>query len=177
MTKKEFALIIAALKSAYRNFGVETPSELEFWYEMLSDIDYKILKTAVKKYIVESTFPPTIADLRKSTVNTLEPARLSADEAWGQVTKAIHQFGYYNQDDALGSMDHEVALLVKRFGWQELCVSENQMADRAHFIKLWQIQQEKEFKNKLIPFHVKKQIENIKTNTPLIEKLSEKMTM
>ena len=57
--------------------------------------------------------------------------------AWGYVARAIRDYGYNNPDKALASMPEDVRFVVKQLGWTDLCLSENAMADRAHFLKIY----------------------------------------
>ena len=111
---------LAFLQLAYtRDLSEE---QLDFYVEMLRDIDPAILETAVRKLIQTSNFLPTIAEIR-SAAATLEglacgTAELDADEAWGQVQRAIHSVGYYARPE----FDSEALMeTVDSLGWQEIC--------------------------------------------------------
>jgi hypothetical protein len=41
-------------------------------------------------------------------------------------------------------MPEDVAKIVENMGWQNLCMSENEMADRAHFTKAYDTMQKRE---------------------------------
>ena len=58
-------------------------------------------------------------------------------EAWGEVQKAISQYGYYRQEEALESLTPIVREAVKRLGFRGICLDENQDAVRAHFFKIY----------------------------------------
>ena len=168
MNKRQFSMIIAALKSNYRNFGVESKEQMEFWYSMLQDIDYPILETAVKKLVSELVYPPTIADIRNAVAETTEMPALDAAGAWGEVRDAIRYYGSYRKKDALESLSPLTRQVVQGMGWQELCYSENQMADRAHFMKMYETLVEREKKEKVIPLPVKENIERLQANRQMI---------
>lgn len=91
MTKKEFAVIAVAIKAAYPASKVmaDEPS-MNFWYQMLRDLDYKVAENAVMEYTTTHTFPPSIAEIRRLSLDRYKPAIPSFDEAWGTVQKAIH---------------------------------------------------------------------------------------
>ena len=91
MDKKQFMYLIAALKSNYRNFGVDSPEQLSFWYDMLKDLDYNLAEIAVKTLISESPHAPTISDIRKAAAHTKEELPVSAT-AWGEVMQAIKSY-------------------------------------------------------------------------------------
>lgn len=113
---------LAFLQLAYtRDLSEE---QLDFYVEMLRDIDPAILETAVRKLIQTSKFLPTIAEIR-SAAATLEglacgTAELDADEAWGQVQRAIRSVGYNNRPE----FDSEALMeTVDSLGWQEICMT------------------------------------------------------
>ena len=73
-----------------------------------------------------------LAELKEALV-----ANVAGEDDWGEHWKAavnaIHRFGRYREEEALDSMDPMTREVVKRLGYQDLCRSENQMADRANF--------------------------------------------
>jgi len=164
MNKREFMIIIAALKSNYRNFGVESKEQMEFWYSMLKDIEYPVLEIAIKKLVSELVYPPTIADIRNAVAETTEIPALDAAGAWGEVRDAIRYYGSYRKEDALESLSPLTRQVVQGMGWQELCYSENQMADRAHFIRMYETLVDRERKERVIPLPVKENMKQLQKN-------------
>ena len=79
-------------------------------------------------------------------------------DAWGEVIKAINHFGHYRQEEALASMHEPVALAVKRMGWRDLCLSENGMADRAHFLRIYETMEKRTAEDNLLPAPLKETI-------------------
>lgn len=60
------------------------------------------------------------------------------------VSKAIGQYGMYRTEEAMESFDEVTREAVKRLGFQNICLSENIVADRARFAEIYQaIQQRK----------------------------------
>lgn len=169
MDKKQFSTIIAALKSNYRNFGVETKEQMAFWYEMLKDIEYPVLELAVKKLISEMVFPPTIADIRNAVSETTEDKLPTQSDAWGEVKEAIRKYGSYREEDALKFLSPLTRRAVQGMGWKELCWSENQMADRAHFMRMYETLVDREKKDRVIPLPVKKNINALQANKDKID--------
>jgi hypothetical protein len=162
MTGNEFKSILAVLTATYKNFVVTDETKAKIWYEMLGDIDYNVLKLAVQKHVAETEFPPTIASLRKaaSSITNPEIEMLNAGAAWEEVKDAIRKFGMNREVDALNSMSLLTKSAVKAMTWRELCLSENQMADRAHFLKIFDAYKDREKKEALMPPSVRAQIEH-----------------
>lgn len=134
MNKKEFYSISVGIKAAYPRFTfLSTDEEMEFWYTMFKDIDYQVAQNAVMEHISTSSFPPSIAEIRKLCTERCKSPVLSFDEAWGVVQKAIGTYGWRQPQEAYALMDELTASVVKNLGWTQLCQSENPTADRANF--------------------------------------------
>jgi hypothetical protein len=141
MNKREFAIIWTTLKTAFSRFKfLERAEEAEIWRQMLSDIPYDILITAVREYILTGKFPPTIADIRETALKLIKPEKDWLD-AWGTVEKAIRRYGYMQGDKALASMDEDTAAVVARFGWVSICMTENIDVIRGQFRMAFESQQ------------------------------------
>lgn len=161
MTRDEVKVMMDVLKKSYPNF-YKTEKNLkdvvDIWEMIFKDDSREHVMQAVALYIATEKFPPTIADIREKMVMA-ESKGLTADEAWGQVQSAFSKFGYTRQEEAMEWFHPEVALLVRRLGWTTLCRSEDLMADRAHFIKLWNARSIQNQKNAMLPEGIKKQLE------------------
>jgi len=111
------------------------------------------------RYIATVKFPPVVADIKESIISiTIE--QISPDDAWGQVISAIKKYGSYQCKKALETMDYDVAQIVKRLGYRELCISETPMVDRAHFLKIWERRSMDRKKQAMIPEQFKKSLLN-----------------
>ena len=152
MNKKEFALIAAALTAAYPNSKIlSEKTSLEVWYRMLGDLNYDVVENAVTECIATHTFPPSIAEIRDLCIDRLTGPRLTVDEAWGTVKKAIRRYGYYRPEEAFASMDYTTLSIVKNLGWTNLCLSENDVADRANFRMAYEAKIARVDKERLLP--------------------------
>jgi hypothetical protein len=60
----------------YRNWPEKGKEEdvISLWNILFSDVDFSLLRAAVQKHMMESTYPPTIADIREQI------ARISLNE-------------------------------------------------------------------------------------------------
>lgn len=169
MTREETLIILGIIKVAYPRFYLNIKKEdanntVDLWTEMLEDYELEVVKVAVKKLIAEMVFPPTIADVRKLLVETTTERIIDASEAWGQVKRAISLYGQYQEEKALESLDDSTRQIVKRLGFKELCRSETEMADRAHFIKLYDNYVKEQKRDKQIPLQIKQASELIQQN-------------
>ncbi len=136
MTKGEVAKLLVVLAASYPKFEVDD-LKVQVWYEMLGDLDYDVANIAIKKIIMLNTFPPAIAEVRKAAIEISSPRGLTAAEAWGEVIRAIRDYGYYREKEAMASMSPITAQVVRYLGWREICLSEEPEILRAHFLKMY----------------------------------------
>ncbi len=134
LPKAIWAENVAALRTAYPAKGfLETKESIALWYKMLCDLPGEQVDEAVKRYIMEEHFPPTISDIRKRCVARQAAAFPDWEQGWGEVMNAIHRWGYLRESEALASLNPLTAEVVKNLGWQALCASENPEGDRIAF--------------------------------------------
>lgn len=158
VTKREFCNLSVGLKAAYPRFQfLSTDAEMEFWYRMLQDYDYRIAENAAMEHISTSAFPPSIADLRKLCTDRCTKGIPSFEEAWGTVQKAISSYGRENPEKAYAMMDEMTRTVVKNLGWTNLCVSEKPEADRANFRMAYEERAKAEQSSRQIPKFVEQQ--------------------
>lgn len=158
MTKGEFVKIADAIKTFYPTDKLLPNKEaMQLWYQELQDLPYEIAMVAVRKHVNTSRFPPTVADLREAAVSTTHKPQNWAD-GWENLRRAIRHFGYYQQEEALSSMDEMTRTVVIRLGWKELCMSENVMQDRANFRMVYEQEQRHVSEQAALPEGLKVQI-------------------
>jgi hypothetical protein len=137
MTKGEVAKLLVVLAASYPRFEVDDV-KVQVWYEMLGDLDYAVASMAVKKIIMQNTFPPAIAEVRKAVTELMNPEQVTSSEAWGEVTRAIRNYGYYREGEALASMSPTTAQVVRYMGWREICMSEDIGVIRGQFLRMYE---------------------------------------
>lgn len=86
-----------------------------------------------------------IALIRKYSL-ALHKQRHSSD-AWGEVNEQMARAGSYGQPKFTDPLTERV---VKIMGWSNLCRSENESADRAHFMRMYDQLREQENFSKMI---------------------------
>ncbi|AEE95309.1 replicative helicase loader/inhibitor [Mahella australiensis] len=161
MDVKEMARILAVIAAAYPKFGIDNSGiTLNVWYSMLGDLPYQAVQAAVQRHILENPFPPSIADIRRLTVELLTPPdkRVDANDAWGQVVRAIRMYGIYRPQEALDSMAPDVAAVIKAMGWEEICLSDNLNVIRGQFLKLYERKTAAIQRERLLPDSLRAQI-------------------
>lgn len=179
MSKLDVIKLLGMIAVAYPNMKEVDDLTVKTWYECLSDIDLEVALAAVKKNILESPFPPTIADIRKQVADvvTLEEDRLDTSKAWGEVVKAMQVHGSYSEIEALKSMSPITRKVVKYIGWREICLSENLGVIRGQFLRMYETVATREKQDRLLPESFKRDIKQIAEQRKTIESLSGNMDM
>ncbi len=168
MTLKDSYAVLGILKTSYPRFYAglsdkEIDDTAALWGEMMSDTDIATVTTALKRLIATCKFPPTIAEVRESISAVTYEALPDAGAAWGEVNRAISNYGYYRESEALASMGEITREAVRGMGWKQLCMSEikNEMADRAHFLRIYEAIAKRIEQDRLLPAGLRDEIAKI----------------
>ena len=132
---KTIARMMLILSGAYPHVKLK-PYTPDIYEQLLGDIDDELLIAAALDHASKSEFFPSVSQLReraneiKSGINELPPAA----EAWGNVVKLMINVGRNGKPD----FDNPIAeRAVEALGWRNLCLSTNQVSDRARFIDVY----------------------------------------
>ncbi len=139
MTKQEFATLVVAMQTMYGEDFIGTEQALDVWYVLLHDLDYQILSKALQQYMLTNKFKPTVEELREIYAELVSPVISDWSEGWEKAGKAIGHYGMYQEKAAMESFDEVTREVVKRLGFQNICLSENIVADRARFAEIYQV--------------------------------------
>lgn len=178
MTKQEFAQIQMGICAAYPKAKIlETDQAMDFWYKMIGDLDYQVVNNAVLEHISTSVFPPSIAEIRQKCAQRLNPIISDWGAAWEEVQNAIRRYGYYREEEAIASLSSLTAVAVRRMGFRDLCTSENPVADRAHFQRMYEGMVKEEQNRIQLPQFVGEQKKRmIESNLPKSEEIEQRET-
>ena len=138
MTKQEFATLVVAMQAMHGEDFIGTEQALDVWYALLHDLDYQILSKALQQYMLTNKFKPTVAELREIYAELVSPTISDWSEDWEKVSRTIGHYGMYQEEAAMESFDEVTKEVVKRLGFQNICLSENIVADRARFVEIYQ---------------------------------------
>ena len=164
MLKSELIKIITALSEVYPKFEVNE-MKTSIFYDLLKDLEYSVVQAAVRKHMLLSEFPPTIAELRKLATEILNPSlQQTAADAWGEVQKAIRYFGWYRGEEALASMSEGARKISSYIGWQNICEAENLDVLRGQFFKMYGQVELREKTEALLPEKLKNDIKALTDN-------------
>lgn len=140
MNEQQFLVISSMIKAAYPNSMVMPDrNSMDFWFEMLKDLQYEACKNSVVEIVSTSKFPPSIAEIREKCATKTNSKIKSPGEAYESVMTAISKFGRNEPQKAYETLDEATVKAVKQLGYVYLCNSENMMADRANFFKVYEV--------------------------------------
>lgn len=179
MTKPEVIKLLAMIAAAYPNMKEVNEVQINIWYDCLKDVNKDIALASVKKHILESTFPPSVAEIRKQVMEVTTPSneKLDGSTAWGEVLKAIKEYGYYREEEALKSMSPITAKVAKYMGWREICHSEKLDVVRGQFLKMYEILSNREKQDRLLPLDFKQNMEQIAESNKAIKELASRLSL
>jgi hypothetical protein len=162
MTKEEIKNLLALATANFPNMQEKnmTPTAV-LWDKMLSDIPYQLAEKALVKVLSTAKFFPTVAEIREAAAEITNPLPITAAEAWGQVMEAVRKFGSYRPTEAMEWLSPEVAVMVRRFGFVDICRSEQIDVIRGQFIKLWDSQAKREKELMVLPSPVRNLIQGV----------------
>ena len=133
MIRTETASIVGVLVAGFPSVKMSRET-VEVWHRSLHDLPYGEVKVAVEKLLMTSEWFPTIALIRKATLDAMGMLPKSADEAWVEIMCAINDHGYAGYPE-FSSLVREAVLQV---GWREICMSSQPEAIRRAFVKAYE---------------------------------------
>lgn len=110
------------------------------WADALAGLPIDAVEAAVDRLIVAKTFPPVLAEIHKAAVE-IAFGLPTPEAAWHQVVTLLADFPSSPDTAWCPSIEpHPLVWRVVRDvgGLWDLAHSENQMADRAHFLRLFE---------------------------------------
>lgn len=148
MTQQEFTNVAAYLKAAYpANNFLPTREVIAVWYEDLKDLDGQVCMKAMREYVKNNDFPPTIAGIRRSCSKEIKAFAKPYNEAWDEVLTAVSKYGTYGTVEAMKSFDEITRKCVKQIGFYEICTNPNTGILKRDFKEAYE-EYKKEYDNK-----------------------------
>lgn len=106
MKKSELFDFFAVLQIYYPSeMWAANPSDmaLNLWHEMVGDHPTDVVYAALKCHVAKSVFPPKVSDILREIRNLKNAGRaderLSAEQAWALVMRAIGNSGYHAKEE------------------------------------------------------------------------------
>ncbi len=147
-TNGTIAQILAMLSIAYPGYEIaaQTP---EVYAALLADVPDDVLVAAAQKHATTSKWFPKIAELREAAqdIQARATGMLTAEESWLEVQAALRDYGWYGETipveegggwRAPSVLDELSRRAIEGLGgWRMMCQSNNPVADRAHYLKIY----------------------------------------
>lgn len=172
MKKSETIQIISLLAGNYESIANKSDKQKQLminaWQECLGDLDYNLVVGAVKKTMIENPYPPTVADIRKNSVEISDPVTYDPLEDWDECYKMISKGSYMTQEEF-----ETYSPICKRFvgSLQQLrnyamteCDVINTVV-KSNFLKQYEIIKKQEREQKLLPEKMKNRIQELQANS------------
>ena len=125
MTKKETIGLFGILIAAYPNFDkFKDDSQVEgmvnMWASLFVDDDSTIVGLAVRKHIMTSKWPPSIAEIREIMADITHPDLIPPDQAWAAVSDLLYTAGEHDHENMRRNLPPLIAQTVEAIGWRTL---------------------------------------------------------
>lgn len=140
MDRPEIIQAMALISTFWPHWKLPTAREeasvmVDAWGRLLGDLEASTVTAAIEAYATTGAdFAPGPGVLRKRAIELVSPPVPDGDAAWGEVVDQIARVGYIGRP----TFSHPaIEAVVQSFGWVTLCQSETQMADRAHFLRVY----------------------------------------
>lgn len=160
----EVAARLAILGSVWEMYPhSQRPSRegLQKHVELTIDIPILEYKRCLDEAAARSEFMPMPKAVRDIYQNTrLDNPLLgipTADEAWGEVKKALRQVGYTGTPEFSHPL---IDRIVRNIGWRDICMSENESVMRSNFMRMWKELEGREAEVQSYMPKTRKQLEN-----------------
>lgn len=148
-TDKQWSTIWDILRKSYPEAKL-TDGQIEVYMRFLGDLSPEAVLAAVAQHTSTCKWFPKVSELRELAFRATDTTPFpTAIDAWGEVCKAISVVGCYGDPtQPYGTWWHGwthplIERVVNAMGWQSLCASTNEMADRAHFVKFYETMAER----------------------------------
>jgi hypothetical protein len=135
MQASEATEIVGILAFAYRDVKV-SEATCQVYQAFLTDLDYELTKLAVQQLINTNVYFPRIAEIRATVADLRHGPKRRGVEAFEDVVLAIRRLGAYGVPTF---KDPIVTECVQQMTWRALCLGDNEAADRARFIELYDV--------------------------------------
>ncbi len=135
--------IMGVMAHAYPRYELSADS-VKIYTRMLSDIPAEILEVAAHQIMAQSKFFPSIAEWREMAHNLMIGTHNipSAYEAWEDAMHQVNICGDYYRYQVITREPVYAHPLVERaveiIGYRNLLESDNRVADRAHFFRIYE---------------------------------------
>ena len=162
MTFQETRNILKIIMAAYPKQFAMNEITPELWHSLLQDLSFDVIQAAVKKYILQEKFPPTITEIRDKAQSILnKDMLLDGTLAWDIVLSAVRKYGYTRGQDAIQTLPSPIQQVVRAIGWQRLCGSTQPDVIRGQFFKMFDRVQQTHRDQEVLPQEFQKSLDRV----------------
>lgn len=163
MTEEETGVVLSVISQIWRNAPTSSKALLDIWTELLEDLSFYSVKQTIKMLaLTGKPYPPTISEIRQSTLAMTKKKINSGLEAYNAVRKVAENIFFY----ANGIWEAE--------GYEELQPIEKKVLNyigvhnfadgdpkfsRSQFIKLYEQEASRFTADELLPLSFRNEIE------------------
>ena len=160
MTLEQVTKLVLAMAAAWPTLEADE-YRIQTWATMLSDIRLETAILALQVLMARNTFPPSIAEFRKTCWEIETPAedRIDEGQAWGMVSAAVKEV-LENQQRSyapLQNLPPKVYAGCKEIGLNELVNGDPDVV-RSNFMRLYRGASERARNEAVVPATVKEAI-------------------
>jgi len=145
------------------------PGTYDAFYELLKDLSPDIFYAAILRVSTDEEWV-SVRAIRKAAESVSTPQRRSGIEAWGDVISEVKRVGSYGSPKF---SDPIVEHVVAALGWTDICLTEDIMPLRAHFLRAYESVSNREHDNARQLPQVRARIEAISGPTKLGDMLKQ----
>lgn len=151
MDKKEFSIWASALRTYFPRYNLlPNPEALALWYQELKDLPYEVASAALRKWVGQEKWPPSIAEIRSYAGELINGPAPDWGDGWQEVARAVRRYGWCREKEAMDSLSPSARMAAERIGWRSICESENPETLRAQFRQVFQVVAEREKQDALM---------------------------
>jgi len=161
MTKEQFLKYSLMIKAYFPNSNAfNNRMAMDLWFEMLQEVNFDAACVALKRHVATSKFAPTVNDILIAVADNNTVGIQTASDAWNDVLEAIRKFGVYRVEEGVNSLN-EPTRSIMRNQFRDYCLSENKVADKAHFLKMYEIYSKRDQTERLLPESFKNDVKSL----------------
>lgn len=165
MIIKEMGVVMMIIQNAYprwaQSLSVEQHKQMILvWHEMFEELDFGMVKAAVKAHCAYEKFPPSIAEIleRVNYIKSGGESEMTGMEAWSIVRKALKN-GLYHAKEEYDKLPRKVQSAIGNHNslkaWAELELDELETVVQSQFIRSYSMKAEQIRKSESLPSDVK----------------------
>ena len=155
--REKFKVLVKGMKAVYTQTSfIPDQDAFNVWYELLKDIPYEKLSVSIRKHMMSSPYPPTIADIRGAAAQLMhDDGGLSDLSAWGLVRKAVRNSNYHAEEE-FADLPEMVQIVVGNPAnlreWAMMPTETVESVEQSHFLRAYRAAvEEKKETGKLTP--------------------------